>query len=81
MNSEKILILKELAKDLTVEVSKSVSFNKLSINTELPKDRLDTLLTELENERYIDQYIKENDDNFLIRLKEKGFDVVRDVEE
>ncbi len=68
MNSDKITILKVLSKFYSLDVWYNVSFNELSKETGLTKEKLDTALNELEMEHFIDQAVLEKSDAFRLRL-------------
>ena len=54
------------------------SFNSLSKTMNLSKNELDTLLIELERNRFITQYVKKGVDGFTVVLNQKGLDAVQD---
>ena len=54
----------------------SFRFNLLAKNTDLPKDKLDSILIELDAQRYISEFVMPKSDVFIIKLSQKGYDAM-----
>jgi len=54
------------------------SFNTISKNLQLTKDKLGNLLTELNKDRFVAQYAKKGVDSFTVEIKQKGLDAIQD---
>lgn len=77
-DQNKITILKAISTDATPGTPVRLSFSSLVKTTALSKQELDTLLTELNKERFISQYSKKGVDGFTMVINQKGLDAVED---
>lgn len=77
-DQNKLAILRAISSDATVGVPARFGFNSLGKNLGLSKQQLDTLLTELNKERFISQYAKKGVDGFTVVINQKGLDAVQD---
>jgi hypothetical protein len=75
---DKLKILKAISEDGGPGKPVRLSFNGLSKNTNLSKEKLDSLLVELAGSRFISQYAKKGVDSFTVVLNQKGLDAVQD---
>ena len=80
-DKNKLAVLQELCKYAAVDNSMQTSFSLLSNNLKLSKNQLDTVLIELENERYLTQFVIENNDSFMVKLHQKAFDILQEIKE
>jgi DNA-binding IclR family transcriptional regulator len=71
-------ILRLIGEDPTPGKIQRFSFNTISKNLQLPKDQLETLLTELNKDRFVAQYAKKGVDSFTVEIKQKGLDAIQD---
>ena len=55
------------------------SFNSLTKTLNLSKEDVDTLLVELNRNRFISQYVKKGVDGFTLVLNQKGLDAAQDA--
>ena len=74
----KLEILRVISGNSTPGKPARFSFNSLTKTMNLSKDELDTLLIELERNRFITQYVKKGVDGFSVVLNQKGLDAVQD---
>jgi DNA-binding IclR family transcriptional regulator len=77
-DQNKMAILTAISSDATPGTPIRLSFHSLSKTTALSKPELDTLLTELNRERFISQYSKKGVDGFTLVVNQKGLDAVED---
>ena len=77
-DQNKLAILSAISSDLTPGKPARFSFNSLTKTLNLSKEDLDTLLAELNKNRFISQYVKKGVDGFTIILNQKGLDAVQD---
>ena len=77
-DQNKLAILTAISNDLTPGKPARFSFNSLTKTLNLSKEDLDTLLVELNKNRFIAQYAKKGVDSFTIVLNQKGLDAVQD---
>ena len=77
-DQNKLAILSAISSDLTPGKPARFSFNSLTKTLNLSKEELDTLLVELNKNRFISQYVKKGVDGFTIVLNQKGLDAVQD---
>ena len=71
-------ILKAISDDAIPGKVERFSFNTLGKNLGLSKGQVDTLLTELNKEKYVAQYAKKGVDSFIVEIKQKGLDAIED---
>ena len=74
LTNQQFGIIDFLLNIVKVDVSTNLNFSDISVSTNIPKNELDSILQQMENERYIDQYIIGVSDSFTIKLKQKGVD-------
>jgi DNA-binding IclR family transcriptional regulator len=77
-DQNKLTILRAISSNTTAGTPARLSFHSLSKTTGLSKQELDTLLTELNKERFISQYAKKGVDAFTVVINQKGLDAVED---
>jgi len=77
-DQHKIEILKILSEDAVTGQAVRYSFNTLSKNTGLTKDKIDVYLAELAKARLVAQYAKKGVDSFTVEIKPAGLDAVLD---
>ena len=77
-DQDKLEILRVLSSNTSLGKSSRFSFNSLTKTLNLSKEHLDTLLTELEKNRFISQYVQKGVDGFTLVLNQKGLDAVQD---
>ena len=73
MNNYEILVLKRLADTIEVDKKYSINFRSFSEELGISKEDLDKALNSLENARFIDQFPLDKLDDFIISLRQKGF--------
>lgn len=74
MNNYEILVLKRLAETLEVDKKYNINFKNFSEELKISEENLDKALISLQNERFIDQLVFKNLNDFIISLRQKGFD-------
>ena len=77
-DQNKIAILNFLNANVTPGVPTRLSFNSMGKTLNLSKEILDTLLVQLNRDRFITQYAKKGVDGFTVVLNQKGIDAVQD---
>jgi len=77
-DENKLAILTTIYSNPTLGKPARFSFNSLTKTLNLSKEDLDTLLVELNRNRFISQYVKKGVDGFTIVLNQKGLDAVED---
>lgn len=77
-DQNKLAILTSISSNATAGTPARLSFNSLSKTLNLSKQELDTLLIELNRERFISQYAKKGVDGFTVVINQKGLDAVQD---
>ncbi len=77
-DQHKIAVLRSISTDAALGTPTRLSFNSLGKTHNLSKQELDTILTELNKERFISQYVKKGVDSFTVVLNQKGLDAVED---
>ena len=77
-DQNKLAILSAISNDSTPGKPARYSFNSLTKTLNLSKEEIDTLLVELNKNRFISQYVKKGVDGFTIVLNQKGLDAVQD---
>jgi hypothetical protein len=77
-DQNKLSILKVISSHTTPGKPARFSFNSLTKTMNLSKEDLDTLLVELNRNRFITQYVKKGVDGFTVILNQKGLDAVLD---
>ena len=77
-DQNKLAILTTICNNSTLGKPVRFSFNSLSKTLNLSKEDLDTLLVELNKNRFISQYVKKGVDGFTIVINQKGLDAVQD---
>ena len=77
-DQNKLAILTAICDNPTLGKPARFSFNSLTKTLNLSKEDLDTLLVELNKNRFISQYVKKGVDGFTIVLNQKGLDAVQD---
>jgi hypothetical protein len=75
IDNNKVAVLQELCRNGAAECTMRISFAALRDNLKLTKNKLDAILSELENERYLTQYVVQNNDSFMIKLHHKAFSI------
>jgi RIO-like serine/threonine protein kinase len=78
LSKEKFSVLKAISEVLQVNESGTLSFDSLSRKLSLTKPELNTILNELEADRFINQFVLGKKDEFVLILTIKGFDAVQD---
>jgi CTP-dependent riboflavin kinase len=73
-----LAVLKAISNDAIHGKAARFSFNSLTKALNLSKEELDTLLVELNRNRFITQYVKKGVDGFTVVLNQKGLDAVQD---
>jgi len=71
-------ILNSISISATPGIPTRFSFNSLTKSVGLTKQELDTLLLELNKQRFISQYAKKGVDSFTVVINQKGLDAVLD---
>jgi DNA-binding IclR family transcriptional regulator len=74
----KLAILTFISSNAEPGVPARLSYAPLAKTLQVSKAQLDTLLMELNKERYISQYAKKGVDGFNVVLVQKGEDAVKD---
>jgi hypothetical protein len=77
-DENKLAILSAISSDSTLGLPARYSFNSLTKTLNLSKQDIDTLLVELNKNRFISQYAKKGVDGFTVVLNQKGLDAVMD---
>ena len=77
-DQNKLAVLTTICNNSTPGKPARFSFNSLTKTLNLSKEDLDTLLVELNKNRFISQYVKKGVDGFTIVLNQKGLDAVQD---
>jgi len=77
-DQNKMAILSAISSDHTPGKPARFSFNSLTKTLNLPKEDIDTLLLELNKNRFVSQYVKKGVDSFTVVLNQKGLDAVED---
>jgi hypothetical protein len=77
-DENKLAILSAISSDSTPGIPARFSFNSLTKRLNLSKQDIDTLLVELNKNRFITQYAKKGVDGFTVVLNQKGLDAVMD---
>lgn len=77
-DQHKLAILSSISSNTTPGIPARLSFNSLGKTLHLSKQELDTLLTELNKQRFISQYTKKGVDGFTVVINQKGLDAVQD---
>jgi hypothetical protein len=77
-DQHKLEILRVISGDAAPGKPARFSFNSLSKTMNLSKDELDTLLVDLNRNRFISQYVKKGVDGFTVVINQKGLDAVQD---
>ena len=77
-DENKLAILSAISSDSTPGLPARYSFNSLTKTLNLSKQDIDTILVELNKNRYITQYAKKGVDGFTVVLNQKGLDAVMD---
>ena len=74
----KLAILNSISMGATPGIPVRLSFNSLGKSLNVVKQELDTLLLELNKQRFISQYAKKGVDSFTVVINQKGLDAVQD---
>ncbi len=74
----KLEILKAISQHARVDEPTIFSFDWLSKETNLSREQLDSLMTELKKERSIAEFILEGNDNYSVILHQKGLDLLQE---
>ena len=77
-DQNKLEILRVIGSNATLGKAARFSFSSLTKALSLSKEDLDTLLIELNRNRFISQYVKKGVDGFTVVLNQKGLDAVQD---
>jgi len=77
-DQNKLSLLRIINDDNTPGKPSRFSFNTLYKNLDITKDKLDMLLTEMNKDRFISQYVKKGVDSFTVSITQKGIDAVQD---
>ena len=77
-DENKLAILSAISSNLTPGIPARFSFNSLTKTLNLSKQDIDSLLVELNRNRFISQYVKKGVDGFTLVLNQKGLDAVQD---
>ena len=77
-DQNKLAILAVISSNPTLGKPARFSFNSLTKTLNLSKEDVDTLLVELNKNRFITQYAKKGVDGFTIVLSQKAIDAVQD---
>jgi hypothetical protein len=77
-DQDKLQILAAISTDATPGNAERFTFSSLSKSLNLPKNKLDILLSELNKSRFITQYVKKGVDSFTVIINQKGLDAVQD---
>ncbi len=77
-DQHKLEILRFISSDGSIGNPSRFSFNSLSKKLNLSKADLDTLLMDLQKNKFISQYAKKGVDSFTLVLNQKGLDAVED---
>ena len=74
----KLEILRLIGEDPMPGKIQRFSFNTISKNLQLTKEKLENFLTELNKDRFVTQFAKKGVDSFTVEIKQKGLDAIRD---
>lgn len=77
-DQNKLAVLNSISSNATPGTPTRLSFNVIAKNLNLTKEELNTILTELNRDRFISQYAKKGVDGFMVVLNQKGLDAVQD---
>jgi hypothetical protein len=77
-DQNKLEILRIISSDATAGKPSRFSFHSFTKKLSLSKAELDTLLVELQKNRFISQYAQKGVDGFTAVLNQKGLDAVED---
>lgn len=77
-DQHKLAILNSISVGATAGIPVRFSFNSLGKSLSLTKQEIDTLLVELNKQRFISQYAKKGVDSFTVVINQKGLDAVLD---
>ena len=77
-DQNKITLLRLISADVTPGNPTRLSFNTLAKQSDLSKSEMETVLTQLNKERFISQYAKKGVDSFTFMLTDKGVDAIQD---
>ena len=77
-DQNKLAILRAISNDATVGNPARFNYHSIAKGLDLTKEGLDTLLKELNKDRFISQYAKKGVDSFTLILNQKGLDAVQD---
>ncbi len=69
-------LLRFLATAFEVDKTTSVNFNTLAFDSGLSKEDLDQGLNQLERERFIDQFVIADSNDFLLRVRQNVFNTL-----
>ncbi len=74
----KLEILKAISQHARVDEPTIFSFDWLSKETNLSREQLDSLMTELKKERSITDFILQGNDNYSVILHQNGLDLLQE---
>lgn len=74
----KLAILRAISGSVMPGKPGRFSFNTLSKSLNLSKDELDSLLIDLDKNRFITHYAQKGVDSFTVVINQKGLDAVQD---
>jgi hypothetical protein len=77
-DQDKLGILTYINDNTTPGIPSRLSFTSIGKTVKLSKQELDTLLIELNKQRFISQYAKKGVDSFTVVINQKGLDAVQD---
>jgi hypothetical protein len=77
-DQNKLAILIFISNNSTPGTPTRLSFNALGKALSESKEYLDTLLVQLNKDRFISQYVKKGVDSFTVVLNQKGLDAIQD---
>ena len=77
-DQNKLEILRVISRGAIVGEARQFSINALSKFLPMSWETLDKLLNQLEEDRFINQYVLKDVDGFLVALTQKGLDAVKD---
>jgi DNA-binding Lrp family transcriptional regulator len=77
-DQNKLAILRALSSNATLGKPARFTFNSLTKSLNLSKEDLDTLLVELERNRFITHYNQKGVDGFTVILNQKALDAAQD---
>jgi len=77
-DQHKLAILTFITSNATPGIPARLGFNSLGKSVGLSKHELDTLLIELNRQRFISQYSKKGVDGFTVVINQKGLDAIQD---